>query len=83
MGQARVPARRDPFQVTQPNGDTLTVMLRGDEAWHCYYTMDGKMIKQAKNGWWYYARESKCLTYTDMRGHKRHKIVRTCKKVRP
>lgn len=82
-GQARVPARRDPFAVVQPNGDTIMIRLVGDEAWHCHQTLDGKPIIQGKNGWWYYARECKCRTYTDMRGHKRHKLVKTCKKVKP
>lgn len=82
-----VPARRTPYTVTQPNGDTLTVRLVGDEAWHCHYLVsddkkkDGKMVIQANNGWWYYARKS-CRTYTDMRGQKRNRIVRTCKKVK-
>lgn len=78
-----VPARRTPFPVVQPNGDTITLVLHGDECWHAYYATDGQVVKQAKSGWWYYARESKCLTYKDRRGVKHPRILRTCRRVKP
>lgn len=77
----RVQARQEPFWMDQPNGDSLQVMLVGDEAWHAYYTIDGYMVKQAKNNYWYYAKFSK-KTYTDIRGHERHVIRKTCRRAK-
>ena len=36
-----VPANPDPIVITQPNGKTLTVFVRGDERIHWYESMDG------------------------------------------
>lgn len=46
----RVPARRDPIVRVQPNGDSLTVLLRGDEWRHWMMTADGWHIRENKKG---------------------------------
>lgn len=50
-----VPADPRPHTYVQPNGDTLTVRLRGDEHFHFHTTLDGHLIKQAEDGYFYYA----------------------------
>ncbi len=54
----KVPARRTPIPVVQPNGDTLIILKRGDEWNHFTMTLDGYLIGQQENGYYYY------LTYT-------------------
>ncbi len=56
VAQQRVPASPKPFVVTQPNGDTLSVRLVGDEWQHRHTTLDGYPIVQNKRGYWCYAR---------------------------
>ncbi|MCQ2334283.1 MAG: hypothetical protein MJZ89_00425 [Paludibacteraceae bacterium] len=51
-----VPARREPFQRVQPNGDTLTVRLIGDEHWHAMYTEDGYLVCEDEQGYLCYAK---------------------------
>lgn len=48
-----VPAKRDPFTVTQPDGTVLTVRLVGDERSHCYLSEDGYPLT-LDNGTFYY-----------------------------
>lgn len=55
----RVPARPTPMDIVQPNGDTLTVRLIGDEHYHYNTTEDGYLIKQNSRGYYYYAQYSK------------------------
>ena len=75
-----VPARRDPFNVVQPNGDTLTVVLVGDERWHCHYTVDGYLLAQNKKGYYCYAKWTK--EQPDNQGVMRRYAKPTCKKAR-
>lgn len=56
---SRVPARRDPIVRTQPNGDTLTILLRGDERSHRTMTLDGWQIKENNEGYLCYATQKK------------------------
>jgi len=74
-----VPARRDPFTVTQPNGDSLTIYLVGDERWHANYTEDHIMIVQDEKGWWRYAQYTG-ETYTDRGGIERKAVKATRRK---
>lgn len=53
---SRVPAIKTPIERELPNGDTLTFFLRGDEHMHYTMTLDGWMIKEDKNGYFYYLR---------------------------
>ena len=48
-----VPAIPTPQKVTQPNGEELTVMIKGDEFFHYMTTADGYTI--VKNDQGYYA----------------------------
>lgn len=73
-----VPARREPFNVVQPNGDTLSVRLVGDERWHAHFTEDGYLIQQNEKGYYCYAKWGE--TYTDKYGIERRKVVVTRKK---
>ena len=52
----RVPARRDPIVITQPNGDSLTILKRGDERVHWTMTTDGWQILENKKGYMCYVR---------------------------
>lgn len=50
-----MPAKREPIEFVQPNGDTLTIRLVGDE-WHHYrMTVDGYLIDQNDKGYYCYA----------------------------
>lgn len=53
-----VPARKTPFNVVQPNGDSLTVYLVGDENWHCNFTADGYLVAPNAKGAYCYAKWS-------------------------
>ncbi len=45
-----IPAIRRPFTLTQPDGTTLTVMLRGDEHFHYYVNMSGQPLVLMADG---------------------------------
>ncbi len=68
----RVPARMDPIVRVQPNGDSLTVLLRGDEHGHIMMTVDGWEIGENSKGYLCYKKQRACGT----------KIV-SCKKAHP
>lgn len=53
------PALPVKHQLTQPDGTTLTVYLRGDEFMHYYETVDGLMLQKSLNGFYCYAELSK------------------------
>ena len=50
-----VPAIPTPITYTQPNGDTLTIMLKGDERVNWSETMDGYTLLHNKAGFLTYA----------------------------
>lgn len=52
---ARVPAPRHPITRVQPNGDTLVVLLRGDEHHHFMMTTDGYLVREDTKGYICYA----------------------------
>lgn len=65
-----VPADPTPITVTQPDGTTLTVRLRGDEFFHFYETLDGVPLVRNAAGAYYYARlQDKQLASTGMLAH--------------
>ncbi len=45
-----IPAIRKPFTITQADGTTLTVMLRGDEHFHYYVNMAGQPLVKRADG---------------------------------
>lgn len=47
-----IPAKRVVRTVSQPDGTTLQVMLRGDETFHFYTTPDGIHMRQSSSGQW-------------------------------
>lgn len=49
------PANAEPFIVMQPNGDTITIRLVGDEYGSWYETFDGYIIDKGADGYWRYA----------------------------
>lgn len=49
------PADPTPAKVAQPNGDTITIRLVGDEYGSWYETIDGYIIEKAADGYWRYA----------------------------
>lgn len=51
-----VPAIRTPLEYIQPNGDTLTIRLHGDERHSYRTTIDGYLIAQDKKGYYCYAK---------------------------
>ncbi len=54
VAQQRVPANPSPAVVHQPNKDSLSIRLIGDE-WHHYNTtLDGYLIVQNQRGYWCY-----------------------------
>ncbi|MEA4937533.1 MAG: M6 family metalloprotease domain-containing protein [Paludibacter sp.] len=50
-----VPAYPRPIVVTQPDGSTVTVQLRGDESRKIRTTVDGYIIKKNQSGYYTYA----------------------------
>ncbi|MCM1035011.1 MAG: hypothetical protein NC038_05010 [Paludibacter sp.] len=57
--QQRVPAVKTPIDYVQPDGDTLSIRLHGDE-WHSFRTTtDGYLIAQNKKGCYCYAKYNK------------------------
>ena len=54
--QQRVPASPKPAVVAQPNGDSLTIRLVGDEWHHHCTTLDGYPVVQNKRGYWCYSK---------------------------
>ena len=51
-----MPAYPDPITFTQPDGETLTVLIKGDERIHWHETMDGYTLLFNKAGYLSYAR---------------------------
>lgn len=47
-----IPARRGFHTVTNSDGSTLTISLRGDETFHFYVTTDGQPVRQNEKGDW-------------------------------
>lgn len=50
----KVPAIRTPIVRELPNGDSITILLRGDERKHWTMTVDGWAVKEKDNGYFYY-----------------------------
>lgn len=57
---SRVPATPHPIEVVQPNGDTLTIRLHGDERRSFRTTTDGYIIVQNSKGYYCFARINCC-----------------------
>lgn len=55
----RVPATPHPIDKVQPNGDTLTIRLVGDERSHFTMTEDGWLVVENAKGYFCYAIEKK------------------------
>lgn len=66
IGMWAVPARPTPFPRVQPNGDTITVRLVGDEHWHATFTVDGYLITKNDKGYFCYAKWKKTPEATDI-----------------
>ena len=47
-----VPARQVYKEVEQPDGSTVTLMLKGDEYFHYYQTSDGYIVTENADGWY-------------------------------
>ena len=52
---SRVPATPYPIKVAQPNGDTITIRLFGDERQHYFTSPDGYVIVKNAEGYFCYA----------------------------
>ncbi len=50
-----VPAKRGPLTITQPDGTTMQVLLRGDEHRHIYLTLDSLPMLEGADGFMQYA----------------------------
>ena len=50
-----IPAIPDPVTFTQPDGNTLTVLIKGDERIHWHETMDGYTLLYNQEGYLTYA----------------------------
>jgi len=56
---SKVPAIPTPIKIEQPDGDSITIRLIGDEWRHFRTTLDGYVIVQASDGFYYYAQLNK------------------------
>ena len=54
LGASAVPAIPTPQKVTQPNGEELTVRIKGDEFYHYMSTADGYTIVKNEQGYYTY-----------------------------
>ena len=61
--RSRVPATPHPIEITQPNGDKLTIRLHGDERQSFRTTIDGFVIVQSEDGFFRYAKFDKDKNY--------------------
>ena len=63
-----VPAAPFPFDYQQPNGEVITIYIKGDGAVHWYQTEDGYTIMQDLKGTYYYTTSDKDgnLVITDL-----------------
>nr|WP_306450416.1 M6 family metalloprotease domain-containing protein [Odoribacter splanchnicus] len=52
------PAYPYPVEVKLPDGSYITLRVYGDEYYHYKTTIDGYMVEQGENGFYYYASES-------------------------
>jgi len=52
---SRVPATPYPIKVVQPNGDTITIRLFGDERQHYFTSIEGYVIVKNAEGYFCYA----------------------------
>ena len=52
---SRVPATPYPIKVAQPNGDTITIRLFGDERKHYFTSIEGYVIVKNAEGYFCYA----------------------------
>lgn len=55
IGAHAVPARPVARVFTQPDGTKITVLLRGDESFHFYQSLDGVPLVRQTDGAFYYA----------------------------
>ena len=55
LSASAVPAIPTPQKVVQPNGEELTVRIKGDEFYGYLTTLDGYTIVKNDNGYYYYA----------------------------
>ena len=53
------PACPKPFNVVQPNGDTISITLNGDEYLSCYKDSKGYIIDKNDEGYWVYVNVKK------------------------
>lgn len=69
-GALAVPAKRVLRVVNQPDGTCLSVVLTGDESFHCYRTLDGMALAQRADGGFCYAvLDGETLQAGDMLAH--------------
>lgn len=47
-----VPARKDPFTATQPDGSRIILRVHGDEFFHWLTDENGNVVEQADDGWY-------------------------------
>ena len=61
MGQvpALIPARKEPVERRQPNGESVTLLLQGDEWHHWSMTLDHYQILEDDKGYIRYAMEKR------------------------
>ena len=64
-----IPADPRPSRVAQPDGDSLTVVLNGDEFYHYYTTTDGYTLLPTAGGYCYARRDGERLVSTGVMAH--------------
>lgn len=77
QGPQRVPAAPYPIVKQQPNGETVTILLRGDEHKHWMMTQDGWQIVQDDKDRFCYAIQKKDGTIVASRKQARDAEKRT------
>ena len=73
-----VPANPRPMPYIQPNGDTITIRLVGDEHFHFTTTVDGVLIAKNDKGYFCYAKWKQVKE-----GDKTYRVAKpTCRKAK-
>ncbi len=76
----KVPASKKPIEYKQPDGTTLTILLKGDERLHWAETTDGyTLLSNRKNGY-EYAKLSRCRKNLVLSGKLAHEADKRTEK---
>lgn len=69
LTMSAIPAKREWKTFVQADGTQVTLMLIGDENFHCYQTKDGLPVVEVKGNYYYANSKGNYMVATDMLAH--------------